>query len=71
MFTDRIEAKDFPKMPKEYQELLIKVMTIQSDSELGGPHLYVEKWVLAAPSAEDQRCLPRPRRRRLTTTVSL
>ena len=57
MFTDRIEAKDFAKMPKEYQDLLIKVMTIQADSELGGPHLYVEKWVLAAPSAEDQMML--------------
>ena len=57
MFTDRIEAKDFAKMDKEYQDLLIKVMTIQADSELGGPHLYVEKWVLAAPSAEDQMML--------------
>jgi len=57
MFTDRIEAADFPKMPKEYQDLLIKVLTIQADSELGGPHLYVEKWVLAAPTAEDQMML--------------
>ena len=57
MFTDKIEAKDFPKMPKEYQDLFIKVMTIQADSELGGPHLYVEKWVLAAPTAEDQMML--------------
>jgi len=57
MFTDKIEAKDFPKMPKEYQDLFIKVMTIQSDSELGGPHLYVEKWILAAPTAEDQMML--------------
>ena len=57
MFTDRIEAADFPKMPKEYQELLVKVLTIQADSELGGPHLYVERWVLAAPTAEDQMML--------------
>src|SRR6266404_5318260 len=57
MFNDKIEAKDFPKMPKEYQELLVKVMTIQADSELGGPHLYVEQWVLAAPTAEDQMML--------------
>ena len=57
MFTDKIEAKDFSKMPKEYQDLFIKVMTIQADSELGGPHLYVEKWVLAAPTAEDQMML--------------
>lgn len=57
MFTDKIEAKDFSKMDKEYQDLLIKVMTIQADSELGGPHLYVERWILAAPTAEDQMML--------------
>ena len=57
MFKDKIEAKDFPKMPQEYQDLLVKVLTIQADSELGGPHLYVERWVLAAPTAEDQMML--------------
>ena len=57
MFTDKIEATDFPKMDKEYQDLLLKVLTIQADSELGGPHLYVEKWILAAPTAEDQLML--------------
>ena len=56
-FTDKIEAKDFAKMPQEYKDLFIKVMTIQADSELGGPHLYVERWVLAAPTAEDQMML--------------
>lgn len=57
MFTDKIEVKDFSKMEKEYQDLLIKVMTIQADSELGGPHLYVERWTLAAPTVEDQMML--------------
>ena len=57
MFTDKIEAKDFAKMPQEYKDLLIKVLTIQSDSELGGPHLYVESWILNAPTAEDQMML--------------
>src|SRR3990167_6925832 len=57
MFTDRIEAAEFPKMPQEYKDLLIKVLTIQSDSELGGPHLYVERWILAAPTIEDQMML--------------
>ena len=54
MFNDKIEAKDFPKMPREYQELLIRVLTIQADCEIGGPHLYVRRWLLAAPTAEDQ-----------------
>jgi len=57
MFTDKIEAADFPKMPQEYQDLLNRVMTIQADSELGGPHLYVEQWILAAPTVEDQMML--------------
>ncbi|MBI4464227.1 MAG: hypothetical protein HY647_05935, partial [Acidobacteria bacterium] len=57
MFTDKIEAADFPKMPQEYRDLLIRVLTIQADSELGGPHLYVERWILAAPTAEDQMML--------------
>ena len=57
MFTDKIEAADFAKMPQEYKDLLIKVLTIQSDSELGGPHLYVERWILAAPTIEDQMML--------------
>lgn len=59
MFTDRIEAKEFAKMPQEYKDLLVNVLTIQTDSELGGPHLYIERWVLNAPTAEDQRTLAR------------
>ncbi len=39
MFTDRIERKDFDKMPKEYRELLVRVLIVQTDSELGGPDL--------------------------------
>ena len=55
MFTDKIETpQEWHKMPQEYKDLFTKVMTIQSDSELGGPHLYVESWILAAPTAEDQ-----------------
>jgi len=57
MFTDKIEAKDFAKMDQQYKDLLTKVLTIQADSELGGPHLYVESWILNAPTAEDQMML--------------
>lgn len=59
MFTDKIEAKDFPKMPKEYQELLVRVLTIQADCEIGGPHLYTDRWVLRAPTVDDQLALAR------------
>jgi ring-1,2-phenylacetyl-CoA epoxidase subunit PaaA len=53
-FTDKIEAADVPKMPEEYQALLKRVLRIQADCEIGGPHLYVSQWLLAAPSADDQ-----------------
>ena len=57
MFTEKIEREDFPNAPERFQELLLKVLEIQADSELGGPQLYVEKWILHAPTAEDQMLL--------------
>jgi len=54
IFTDKIEAKDFPKMPQEYQDLLVRVMRIQADCEIGGPHLYVNSWMLGASNADEQ-----------------
>lgn len=54
MFTDKVEAKDFAKMPREYQDLLVRVLRIQADCEIGGPHLYAREWLLAAPSDDDQ-----------------
>jgi ring-1,2-phenylacetyl-CoA epoxidase subunit PaaA len=54
-FTDKVTVKDFPKMDKEYQDLLLRVLTIQADCEIGGPNIYVpEGWTGAkAPSRED------------------
>ena len=53
-FRDKIEAHDAPKMPAEYQALLKRVLRIQADCEIGGPHLYVSQLLLTAPSADDQ-----------------
>jgi len=53
-FTDKIEATDVPKMPQEYPDLLVRVLTIQADCEIGGPHLYVREWLLTAPTSDDQ-----------------
>ena len=53
-FSDKVEAHEAPKMPAEYQSLLKRVLRIQADCEIGGPHLYVSEWLLTAPSAEDQ-----------------
>jgi ring-1,2-phenylacetyl-CoA epoxidase subunit PaaA len=54
MFNDKIEARDFSKMPKEYQDLLVRVLRIQADCEIGGPHLYVNSWMLGAANADEQ-----------------
>lgn len=54
-FTDKVTVKDFPKMDKEYQDLLVRVLTIQADCEIGGPNIYVPQgWTgERAPTAED------------------
>ena len=59
MFTDKIEAKDFEKMDPEYQDLLRRVLAIQADCEIGGPHLYVEDMLPNAPTKIDQLVVAR------------
>ena len=59
MFKDKIEVKDFDKMDPEYQDLLKRVLAIQADCEIGGPHLYVENILPAAPTKIDQLIVAR------------
>jgi ring-1,2-phenylacetyl-CoA epoxidase subunit PaaA len=59
MFRDKIELKDFEKMDPEYQEILRRLLTIQADCEIGGPHLYVEKILPGAPTKLDQLIVAR------------
>src|SRR4030095_12001038 len=59
MFSDKIELKDVDKMDPEYKDLLGRVLTIQADCEIGGPHLYVEKMLPAAPTKLDQLIVAR------------
>src|SRR3990172_6212059 len=54
MFREKVEFKDIEKMDPEYRELLGRVLTIQADCEIGGPHLYVEHMLPAAPTKIDQ-----------------
>ncbi len=58
-FTDKVEASDVPKMPAEYQDLLKRVLAIQADCEIGGPHLYVQNILPAAPTKLDQLIVAR------------
>jgi 1,2-phenylacetyl-CoA epoxidase catalytic subunit len=50
MFEEKIELKDLEKMPSEYKDLLGRVLTIQADCEIGGPHLYLKDILPKAPS---------------------
>jgi len=52
-FTDRVTARDVAKLPDEYQDLLVRLLTIQADCEIGGPNVYGRRWILSAPTADD------------------
>jgi len=58
-FKEKLEAADVPKMPAEYQDLLKRVLAIQADCEIGGPHLYVKTILPAAPTKVDQLIVAR------------
>src|SRR2546426_10263266 len=59
MFRDKVELKDVEKMDPEYRELLGRVLTIQADCEIGGPHLYVKDILPSAPAKVDQLVVAR------------
>jgi ring-1,2-phenylacetyl-CoA epoxidase subunit PaaA len=59
MFTDQVEQKDLPKQDPEYLDLLRRVLAIQADCEIGGPHLYVDAILPGAPSQVDQLVVAR------------
>lgn len=59
MFRDRVELNDIDKMDPEYRELLGRVLAIQADCEIGGPHLYVKDILPSAPSKVDQLLVAR------------
>jgi ring-1,2-phenylacetyl-CoA epoxidase subunit PaaA len=59
VFRDKIDLKDLEKMDAEYRDLLGRVLAIQADCEIGGPHLYVEDMLPSAPSKADQLVVAR------------
>src|SRR5947209_1673996 len=50
MFTDTLERQDLHKVDPEYLDLLRRVLKIQADCEIGGPHLYVDHILPGAPT---------------------
>jgi ring-1,2-phenylacetyl-CoA epoxidase subunit PaaA len=61
MFTDQLELQDIKqgKADPEYVDLLRRVLAIQADCEIGGPHLYVDDMLPAAPARIDQLVVAR------------
>ena len=59
MFSDTVEQAELPKQHPEYIDLLRRVLAIQADCEIGGPHLYVDAMLPSAPSQIDQLVVAR------------
>ena len=59
VFSDRVEHQDLPRQAPEYIDLLQRVLAIQADCEIGGPHLYVDAMLPSAPSQIDQLVVAR------------
>jgi 1,2-phenylacetyl-CoA epoxidase catalytic subunit len=59
VFTDKVEAKDVDKLDPEYGDLLRRVLQIQADCEIGGPHLYIKDCLLNAPTDTDKLIVAR------------
>jgi ring-1,2-phenylacetyl-CoA epoxidase subunit PaaA len=59
VFSDRVEQSDLPEQHPEYIDLLRRVLAIQADCEIGGPHLYVDAMLPSAPSQIDQLVVAR------------
>jgi ring-1,2-phenylacetyl-CoA epoxidase subunit PaaA len=59
MFREPVECKDIDKMEAEYRDLLSRILTIQADCEIGGPHLYTKDILPSAPTKIDQLIVAR------------
>lgn len=59
MLEEKIERNALEAMPEEYQQLLGRVLTIQADCEIGGPHLYVKDMLSTAPTKVNQLIVAR------------
>ncbi len=61
MFTGQLELSDVHqgRVDPEYLDLLRRVLAIQADCEIGGPHLYVDRMLPAAPARIDQLVIAR------------
>ena len=59
MFSERVDERNLAQQDPEYIDLLRRVLAIQADCEIGGPHLYVDAMLPAAPTQIDQLVVAR------------
>jgi ring-1,2-phenylacetyl-CoA epoxidase subunit PaaA len=57
--SETVELESLPRQDPEYIDLLRRVLAIQADCEIGGPHLYVDAILPSAPSQIDQLVVAR------------
>jgi ring-1,2-phenylacetyl-CoA epoxidase subunit PaaA len=55
----QLELEDIDRADPEYVHLLKRVLAIQADCEIGGPHLYLEDVLPSAPTSIDQLIVAR------------
>jgi len=53
-YDANVEVEDIDRQDPEYKDLLGRILTIQADCEIGGPHLYVEDMIGGAPGRTNQ-----------------
>jgi ring-1,2-phenylacetyl-CoA epoxidase subunit PaaA len=58
-FEEAVELDTLARQDPEYQTLLKRVLAIQADCEIGGPHLYVNDMLPGAPTQLDQLVVAR------------
>jgi 1,2-phenylacetyl-CoA epoxidase catalytic subunit len=59
MFREFVERKNIDRMDPEYKALLSRVLMIQADCEIGGPHLYTKDILPSAATKIDQLIVAR------------
>jgi len=59
VLDEKVELETIDKQDAEYKDLLSRVLTIQCDCEIGGPHLYVDQMLPGAPTKTMQLVVAR------------
>jgi ring-1,2-phenylacetyl-CoA epoxidase subunit PaaA len=53
-FTDKVEYADFPKMPQEYRDIVLRLLLAHAEGELTGSDMYTLQFFPLAPNAYER-----------------